>query len=128
VEDIRLSLRTHALNYTAITDLISQRFHVDQLPENITMPCIRMKTVTDTPMNNRGSTGIGHIVFQLECYSEDTIAASQLAQALRDIYDGYSGAIGNFKARVLIQDVPGNWQPNERLFIRMIEMDIGYVG
>jgi hypothetical protein len=128
MDDIRISLRSNVLTYAAITDIIDNRFHLDKFPENIAMPCVRMKTVSDVPMTNRSSSGIGRIAFQLECYSEDTIEASQLAQVFRDIYDGYEGAIGNFNTRVLVKDVSGDWSSETRLFMRMIEMDIGYVG
>jgi len=128
MDDIRISVRTHSLLYSEITSIVNNRIHIDKLPENITMPCVLMKTVTDVPMTNRSAGNIGRITLQVECYSEDTIEASQLAKAFRDIYDGYDGYIVNHKTRVLVKDVPGDWQPDPRLFMRMVEMDIGYVG
>ena len=127
MEDLRVSLRLHAISREEINASINSRFHIDRLPETVTMPCIRLRTVNDTPMTNRSAKGLGRAVYQLEVYSEDTIEATQIALTLLDVYDGYQGAIGSFDTRILAQDIPGDWGPAERLFMRMVEMDVGYV-
>jgi len=128
MDDLRVSLRLHAISREEISGSIGSRFHIDRLPETVTMPCIRLRTVNDTPMTNRSAKGLGRAVYQLEAYSEDTMEATQIVLALLDVYDGYQGAIGSFDVRILARDIPGDWQPDPRLFMRMVEMDIGYVG
>lgn len=82
--DVAIGVRGYLLSKSAITDLVSQRFYTDQLPQSATLPAIvinKLFTTHDHALSD--FAGLAHARLQFECYASTRLAANSIAEAIR---------------------------------------------
>lgn len=110
-----------------IAAVFGDRVHIDDLPQNAVYPCVRIQVVSDYPIPNQSSQGLGRALLQLNVTSPSRVDAGRNAEVIRSVYEGYRGAMGEFTVRVLARNITSDWIENAKIYIRMVEVDIGYV-
>jgi hypothetical protein len=127
MEDIAIALRTDMLAEPSVAEFFGDRIHIDDLPQNPVYPCIRVQVISDYPMHSQDGTGLGRALIQFNVVSPDRVEAGRMAEVLRSAYDGFRGKVGEFNARIFARNLTSDWIENAKVYIRMVEMDIGYV-
>lgn len=89
------SIRTYLQTKSTVTDLTSTRMFPDHLPQNTTLPAMTYAVVsTNGPQHMTASAGYSDFRVQLDCYADTYAAAQNLAEQIRLVMHGYSGAMG----------------------------------
>jgi len=84
VADLGIAVRTYLLTKTAITDLVSQRFYADILPQSATLPAIaytRTSGFHDHILSDLA--GLAHARIQFECFADTRAVANSIVEAIR---------------------------------------------
>lgn len=82
--DVGTAVRAYLLTKTAITDIVSQRFYADILPQGATLPAIaysRTSTAHDHDLSNL--SGLAHARIQFECFAATRAQSNAIADAIR---------------------------------------------
>lgn len=100
--------------YTRVTgasagSLVSTRCYPDMLPENVTMPAIRYRIISyndESYREHRNATERAKQRVQLDCYATTSDGASDLADAVRTDFDGWTNgtAVGWARCVMRIDD------------------------
>lgn len=121
------SLRTLVLQNAAVVTAIGARYHVDNLPDEVTYPCVRAQTITDPSLRANSGTYGGREVVQLDVYSDVQSARDSASDAIISWLDNYRGAMGNWNVTILVRNKPRSWEAESRLYRCMIELEILYL-
>jgi len=122
------SLRTLVLQNPAVTAAISTRYYVDNLPDNVTYPCVRAQTITDPSLRSHSGTYGGMETVQLDVYSNTQTTRDSAADAIIAWLDNYRGWMGNGQnATIQVRNKPRSWEADSRLYRCMIELVILYL-
>jgi len=127
MSDIAIAFRKDMIARSTLALVLGTGVHVDELPQNVVFPCVRIEVVSDYPKATNSGTGLGRATLQLNVIDNDRVTAGNVAELIRTTYDGYTGMIGEFKTRVLARNLTSDWIENAKLFVRMVEVDVGYV-
>lgn len=93
--DIGLGLRTYLLTSSDITGLVDVRIYPSVLPQNAELPAIVYDVMGGDPNDVlTGSSGSYRAVVDVECISNSHISSNDLAEQVRLLTQGYSGAMG----------------------------------
>lgn len=96
---------------TAVTAIVGTRISSLVLPQNETLPAIRLQQIgRDTPMTLRGSAGVVRAVVQVDCIASGLAAAEALIAAVRGDFTGgvatglvgFKGLIGSTRVQAII--------------------------
>lgn len=121
------NLRALTLQNAAVVAAIGSRYHIDNLPDNVTYPCVRAVTVTDPPERTHGGTYGGRELVQLDVYGSTQSSRDTAADALIAWLDNYRGVMGDWNATIQVRNKPRSWEPESRLYRCMIELEILYL-
>jgi len=73
-----------------------------RLPQGVTFPAIRYQRITATRQQALdGNVGVTEVGIQIDCMAESYSQAKTLADSVRVILHGYSGAWGTLKAHLV---------------------------
>ena len=73
-----------------------------RLPQGVTFPCIRyQRVVTNRVQSLDGTVGVTDALIQVDCMAESYSEAKTLADEVRAILHGYTGAFGTLIARMI---------------------------
>lgn len=120
------SLRTLVLQNPAVVTAISSRYHIDNLPDGVSYPCVRAITIADPSQRTHNGTFGGTETVQLDVYSDTQITRDSAADAIITWLDNYKGALGSWNATIQVKDKPRSWEPESRLYRCMIEVSVLY--
>ena len=82
--DVAIAVRAYLLTKTAITDLVSQRFYTDILPQSATLPAITLSKVSTSHEHELSDFGgLAHCRLQFECFADTRAVANSIAEAIR---------------------------------------------
>jgi len=96
MSDIGKDLRTYLQTKSTVTDLIGTRMFPRMLPQGESLPAIIFSVIGSTTENKiTGASGGVRVVIQLDCYAETHIQANDLAEQVRLVLHGYTGAAGD---------------------------------
>lgn len=124
------NLRTLALTNAAVVAQISNRYFIDRIPEisgGMTYPCVRAQLITDPFARTHSGTYGGRALVQLDVFDDDQINCSTAADALVAWLDNYHGGMGNYNVTIQVRNRQGFWEPDSRLFRRLLEVEILYM-
>lgn len=95
--DIRPALRTFLLADMDISDAVDgERIYPVVLPQGVTDPSIvynRISAIGDHHM--QGASGLTRTRMQVDAYATTHDAAASLADAIKEVLDGYRGLMGS---------------------------------
>jgi hypothetical protein len=123
-------LYSYLTGVTAVSTLISTRLYPLEMPQNVTLPAACYQLISD-PMapgyTHQGPTNLLMPRFQIDCYAATSLAAAQLARAVRVALDGYVGSMGSLTVAVA-QVVAGRaaYEDEPRRFRCSIDVQIQY--
>ena len=121
------NLRTLTLQNPAVVTAIGSRYHVDNLPDTVTYPCVRAQTVTDPHLRSHSGTYGGNELVQLDVYSDVQSTRDSAADAIVAWLDNYKGAMGSRNVTIQVRNKPRLWEPQSRLYRCMIELTVLYL-
>jgi hypothetical protein len=127
MQDIAIAFRSHMIQQDAIIAVFGDRVHIDDIPQNAVYPCVRIQVISDYPKRSLSGTGLGKALMQLNVVDPSRVVVGESGEVLRSVYDGFTGQIGEFKTRVAVVNVTSDWIENAKVYIRMVEVDVGYV-
>lgn len=94
--DLGKGIRTYLLNQTSITDLVSTRIYPSTFPEGVIFPAVRYTIVSQFRQQLvGGASGMVESSVQFDVYASTHISANQIAEALREVLQGFSGSMGS---------------------------------
>ncbi|WP_254509887.1 tail completion protein gp17 [Anatilimnocola floriformis] len=100
---IRSSLRQYLA--TNLANLVGSRIFPLVLPQSAARPAITYARTTGGHDHNlKQATGSAIPVFELDCWADSYEAADQLAEAVRQKMQGFSGTMGSVSVRAVILD------------------------
>lgn len=94
--NICLSLRTHLVAQTSITDLISNRMVFDVLAQKMALPAVTLRRVSTThghKIDGLSGDCVSRVTFQ--AFASTRTASSAIADAIRDELNGLRGTYTN---------------------------------
>jgi len=121
------SLRTLTLQNAAVVTAISTRYHIDNLPDGVSYPCVRAQTITDPSLRSHSGTFGGTELVQLDVYSDMQTTRNSATDALIAWLDNYRGAMGSWNVTIQVRNKPRSWEPESRLYRCMLELSILYL-
>lgn len=125
--DIEKSLLSFMLLYSDIVSLVGNRIVWNTIPEGMATPLIRLRTVSDTFVDNHQSKPLSRATIEAHVLSNSKASCNDVAEKIKELFHGYRGAIGEYgRARILVRDAPSDWAQDVHYFLRTIEMDVGY--
>ena len=75
--------------------MIGDRLHDMVLPQSPTLPAVVWQRISTTRVHSQsGASRLARPRFQFTCWATTTLAAIQVAGALREALDGYGGRMG----------------------------------
>lgn len=93
---IAQAIRTYLLTKTTVTNEVGSRIRPDALIENETMPALVIQeTASDHEEQLSGAGGISQSSVTIACYSNTRMEADSVAEIVRQVLHGYTGAAGN---------------------------------
>lgn len=94
--------RTHLLNDSAVSTLVSTRIFPNVIPQNVSMPAIRLSTVTGSTYTTHKNQLLGKArsVVQIDAYANDYATAENLAEKIRLACHQHKGTWGSLYATV----------------------------
>jgi hypothetical protein len=107
--------------------VLGDRVHIDDLPQNAVYPCVRIQVISDYPKRTQSGSGLGRALMQLNVVDPSRVVVGETGEILRSVYEWYTGQIGEFKSRVKVVNVTSDWIENAKVYIRMVEVEVGYV-
>lgn len=124
--DLESSFRTLMLQGGAVASAIGSRFHWDNLPDNESYPCVRAVTVTDPLNRTHNGTHGGRSLVQIDVYSDAKGTCNSAAEAIKTWIDNYKGAMGTYAVTIQVKNTRGSFEPDSRLYRRLMEIEILY--
>jgi len=121
------SLRTLVLQNPAVSTAIGTRYHIDNLPDGVSYPCVRAQTITDPSHRSHSGTFGGTELVQLDVYSDAQTTRDSATDALITWLDNYKGAMGSWNVTMQVRNKPRSWEPESRLYRCMLELSILYL-
>ncbi len=106
-------LRTLMTSTTAITALTSTRIHYNHSPQTSARPQIWFRTSSDTEERTLDAAGGLHEAFlDIECIGETEADAQAVADAVKNLLDGYRGAVTSHSAQgIFVSDKDDQYFP-----------------
>lgn len=103
-DDIETALYSRLTGNAGVFALISGRVFPHVVPEkNSQFPCIVFERTDGEHIHSlRGSSGAAEATYQLACWATTYPAARELAEAVRNCLDGYSGTIGTLVVKSIL--------------------------
>ena len=81
--DVISAVRSYLLSRSAVTDIIGQRFYLDVLKQNATLPAATLHKVSEThPHLISNRSGIVQTRIQIDCFSFSRLTSNALAEAM----------------------------------------------
>lgn len=120
-------LRTLALTNNDVVAQIGARYHIDNLPDNVSYPCVRAVTITDPSHRTHAGTYGGTETVQLDVYGSTQATRDAAADALIEWLDNYTGSMGDWDVTIQVRNKPRSWEPEARLYRTMLELSILYL-
>lgn len=113
---IRSDLRTYLLSNTEITDLVGQRIFPCRRPQNVTGDAICFwRTSGDHDHNLTGSSGTAIPTFAIEVLSTTYLTADAIAEAVRQVMQGFRGDMGTTEVKtVILADEQDGFDENDK--------------
>jgi hypothetical protein len=122
------SLRTLTLQNPAVTTAIGSRYHIDNLPDIVSYPCVRALTITNPRLRSHAGTHGLRETVQLDVYSDVQTTRDSAAAAIVAWLDNYKGAMGSSgNVTIQVRSSPPSWEAESRLYRCMIELSILYL-
>jgi len=118
------SLRTLTLQNAAVVTAIGSRYHIDNLPDSVSYPCVRAQTITDPSLRSHVGTFGGRELVQLDVWDDDQANRDAATDALVAWLDNYRGAMGSWNVTIQVRNKPRSWEAESRLYRCMIELEI----
>lgn len=88
-----------------VNALIAGRIAAAAMPQGLARPNVVYQRIgTRRRYSNDGPTGLARARLQVSCYADTPKAAKQLAAAVREVLDGYSGTVGGCTIQALFLD------------------------
>lgn len=97
---IEEAIYSKTTTHPAIVELMSTRLYPNKLPQNPTLPAatyMRVSTPRVHTHDTSGKSGLASPRFQFDFYASSYLAAKNLAEAFRDIWEGFKGHVGNVR-------------------------------
>jgi len=92
---IEQGLMTFLLAQSGITDLVGQRIHFVQAPQDVESPYLVISKISGVREHSHdGSSGLAHPRFQLSAFADTYGAAKAIIAAVQAVLQGYSGTMG----------------------------------
>tara|TARA_Y100000004_G_scaffold53060_1_gene58977 strand:+ start:97 stop:519 length:423 start_codon:yes stop_codon:yes gene_type:complete len=90
------AIRTRLINDTDVTDVCEQRVYPQAFPENVTFPAVRYSLTGSSrqPLVDAAS-GVVESDFQIDIYASTYLVCHQLAKAVRETLQQYTGVVGS---------------------------------
>ncbi len=84
------------LNDATVNSLVGNRIKPNYIPQNMAMPAVTYQEI-DSPRDHTmdGPSGFVPARWQLNCWGTTYDSTSDVAEAIRQAYDGFSGTVGN---------------------------------
>lgn len=83
------------MNEASISAIVGTAVYVSNIPQRGTYPCILITQMgTDEYNALDGTTGLRKVTFDIDCKANTSLAASALADIVRDFIKDYSGVAG----------------------------------
>ena len=109
------NFRTLITSATTITTNVGDRVHANRMPVASQYPAIFfIRSSAETDRDFDGATGPTRSVFDTECLTDDTgpVEAIELAEDVRILLDGYSGAMGTTTVQgIFVTDKDDDYLP-----------------
>ena len=121
------SLRTLTLQNAAVVTAIASRYHIDNLPDEVSYPCVRAQAITDPSLRSHSGTFGGLETVQLDVYSDTQTTRDSAADAIIAWLDNYKGAMGSNSVTIQVRNKPRSSESESRLYRCMIELSILYL-
>ena len=94
--DIKVGFRTYLLTQATVTTLVGSRIYFGNLPQNPEYPCVFLTRIGAQRWNHLGGEcGVVQGIIQTDVLADDAIEANAVAEAIRQVVHGYSGAMGS---------------------------------
>lgn len=120
----------HCANNPTITAAFGSRIFGNTIPDlpgggPQPFPNARMREIaTGNIYAHTGNTG-RTVLVQIDVFDDDEAGANANSEIIRAAFDGYRGMIGTVNAgMVKARRVSGDWQGEERSYIRILELEI----
>jgi len=126
--DLETSLRTLALQNSAVSAAFSNRFALKYIPDDMDYPLIRAQAITNPFTRTHNGTHGGRKRVQLDVYDDETHESrcNTSADTLTAWLDNYNGAMGAHNVTIQVKNDVPMWEAETRLHRRMIEIEILY--
>jgi hypothetical protein len=111
---IRSDLRNYLVSKTGITNLIASRIYPVRRPQAVTGDSICFwRTSGDHDHNLTGSSGTAIPSFAIDVLSDDYTRADAIAEAVRQVMQGFAGTMGTtvVKSVILVDEQDGYDDP-----------------
>lgn len=93
---IEESLRQELLDDATLTGLVGTRVYPGHRPQGSTEPAVTLRLARRTPLDDlNGNIGIEQSLFQIEAWATDYATAHQVAAAVIDVLEDFTGTMGS---------------------------------
>lgn len=120
----------HCANNPTITAAFGYRIFGNTIPDlpgggPQPFPYVRMREIaTGNKYSHNGNSG-RVVLVQMDVFDDDEIGANTNSEIIRAAFDGYKGMISTVNAgMVKARRVSGDWQGDDRSYIRILELEI----
>ena len=124
---IEQALKTYLLSYAELTALVGTRIFPNTLPEGTAYPAVSFFMVSG---GRDHQTPIAYPTYQLDIWAQSKSAILSVADALRHALQRYKGIMSGIEVEQI--SIEGerdlDYEPDTKLFHRMIEIQIIYKG
>jgi len=96
VADIKPNLRTHLLTKVGVTNHVSTRIYVGQVPQRADLPFVTISRISHGHEHHLGkSSAFARADFQIDSYAFTAKQVDQVSEAIRLAIDGFTGSMNN---------------------------------
>ena len=125
------NLRTYLLSVGAVSAIFGTAIYVDRKDPRITTtyPFAIIRTATEKPDYAHDGALPPSGLYQIDVYSTSITTAESGKAAIRTAVSGYKGAMSNITVgSSFITDERGDYDPEEKVFRRSLDVAIGQNG
>lgn len=119
------ALRARLIAAAPVTALVGQRVTWVDRPQGAALPAITLQTITeDRPQTMAGFDGLDRSMVQVDCWAEEHIESTQLADAVVDALVPENTGNGVHFARAFIDSIRDLGERTETQFIHRASLDL----
>jgi len=114
------------LSQKEITDLVDDRIYPMHRCENMTFPGITYLRISNSTKSRSRTSANKAPVYQISCWAKSFKQARQLSDAVIEIFDNYSGSMGNIDFVSFHENDRDIYEPGVGLYHIPVDIEINY--